>query len=578
MRKTMKRFFAMTLTVLLLVGCFAGCGTEDSEDWKKPPEVTLATKNAEGLYTTDPVTLTVAVNRHPEAVTESDQIWYFKYMEYWFAQQGYDVTINVETVDNDSQLNLMMNSNSMPDIVWAHSLSTSEVVRYGVDEQLLLDWTPYLTPELMPNLLAQYEKNPSMRAAQTAPNGGIYGLPYITPYPYSTIPGMTNRMFVRKSWLDAAGITSMPTTQEEFLNMLRAFKNVQIAGKRTTPLISTYSFLEKYLWTCLGFYGTDGTTFGTEFMIKDEQVYLPAYTEEYKEFVKIMHTMYSEGLIPADYYTTSNDQKIAKINDGSTGVHAYYTLQYVGDDYADQVLLGPIPMGGNDDVYVSRLSDYTLNTVWVSSATKYPEVVALMMDFMYSEEGSMLYMYGPELGTDPLGMVDGWFYDDNGLITTYMVGEGKPYSLMELYARDYIRPHDYAGLRVDPVTTGTGELITYTDAVTGAPYTVIHDRTMTRSSNDEWWRLETIETWSPYATSIRLPEAYLSKTQMDEMTMIGQAIKTWINNETARFITGKRPLSELDKFMDELRGLGVEDYIAAYRAAYQDFLNRTFGQ
>lgn len=65
---------------------------------------------------------------------------------------------------------------------------------------------------------------------------------------------------------------------------------------------------------------------------------------------------------------------------------------------------------------------------------------------------------------------------------------------------------------------------------------------------------------------------------MDEMTMTGQAIKTWINNETARFITGKRPLSELDKFMEELRGLGVEDYITAYRAAYQDFLNRTFGQ
>lgn len=569
MHKTFKRILALSLMAMLLVGCFAGCGTDER------PEVTLATKNADGLYTTDPVTLTIMVNRHPEALTTADEIWYFKYMEYWFAQQGYDVTINVQDADEKSQINMMLNTDTLPDIVWAHSLSAAETMRYGVEEHMLLDWTPYLTKDLMPNLVAQYENNPSMKAAQTAPDGGIYGLPYITPYPYSTIPGMVNRMFVRQSWLDEVGL-EMPKTEQEFLDMLRAFKNVKREGLRTVPMISDVSFLEKYLWTCLGFYGNDGTKFGTEFMIKDEQVILPCYSDEYKEFVKLMHTMYSEGLLPNDYFTMTSEQAVAKINNGSSGVHGWYTLQYVGDDYKDQVLLGPIPMGGNDEVYVSRLSDYTLSTVWVSSKTKYPEVVAMMMDFMYSDEGAHLYMYGPKQGEDPLDMVDGWFMKD-GRYTTSMVESGK-YSLMELYARDYIRPNDYAGLRIDPVTTGDGSLITYVDAVTGENYSVINDRVMTRSSNDEWWRLETIEKWTDYATAIRLPAAYLDAETMEEMVYIGTAIKQWANQETPKFITGARPLSELDEYMNEMKGLGADEYIAAYREAYEVFMNDTYGK
>ena len=571
MNKIVRRILAITLLAMLVIGCFSGCATDER------PEVTLATKNADGLYTTDPVTLTVMVNRHPEAATTADEVWYFQYIEWWFAQQGYDVTIEVQDATEKSAISLLLNTDNLPDIVWAHGLSNEEIMRYGVEEQMLLDWTPYLTEELMPNLMKQYENNPSMKAAETAPDGGIYGLPYITPYPYSTIPGMVNRMYVRQTWLDAVGL-EMPTTEQEFLDMLRAFKNYSIAGKKTYPMISDVSFLEKYLWTCLGFYGSDGTRFGTEFMIKDEQVYLPCYTEEYKYFVQLMHTIYNEGLVPSDYFTMTSGQAIAMINNASTGVHGWYTLQYVGEDYADQNLLGPIPMGGNDDVYVSRLSDYTLNTVWVSSKTKYPEVVAMMMDFMYSDEGSWMYMYGPKAGEDPLGLVDGWYYNEEGLITTSAVGADKAYTQMEFYARDYIRPHDYAGLRVDPVTTGDGSDITYVDAVTGKNYTVIYDRYMTRSSNDEWWRLETIEKWTQYATCIRLPKAYLDVDTMEEMADIGYSVKQWANQETVKFITGVRPLSQLDQFMEELRAFGVEDYLATYREAYEVFMNNTYGK
>lgn len=569
--KTMKKLLAMTLAVLLVLGCFAGCNQPEDTDR------TVATRG-EGPITTDPVTLKVLTPRHPEATTDVESLWFFKYMEYWFKQQGYDVTFELlETHESQTTVSQMLGADSLPDIVWAIGLSAGNTVFYGQEEGMILDWTPYLTDEWMPNLKAQFDANPSMLAAHQAPNGGIYGLPYITPYPYSTIPGLVNRVFVRQSWLDQVG-KKVPTTEEEFLDVLRAFKNIKLEnGQKTIPLLSDVDFLEKYLWTCLGYYGGESAKYGTKFMIKDEQVMLPCYTEDYRDFIEIMHTLYTEGLIAPEYFGGMSGAEITGlIADGNGGMHAWWTLQYVDDDYADQVLLGPIPMGSNDDVYVSRLSDYTVNQIWASSKTKYPEIVAMMVDYLYSEEGSWLYQYGPKQGEDPLGLVDGWYYDEAGNITTKMVADGI-YTAMELYCRDRIRSHDYAGLRVDPITTGTGEIITYKDAVTGADYYSVHDRTMTRSSNDEWWRLETIEKWSNYATSIRLPGAYFSSEETAQVTDYELAIRQYVVAESVKFITGKRPLSEIDAYFAKLKELGVEQYIKMYQDIYAQFIETTYG-
>lgn len=565
MKHIFKRVIPVLLAAIFVIGCFAGCAPVEEQ------------KHTGGLDISGPVTLNILTTRHPEATTEANELWFFQYMEWWFAEKGYDVTINVQqTTEASTQASLLLNTDSLPDLMWSIGLSSTNTVLYGVEDDLILDWTPYLTEELMPNLLKQFEADPTMKAAQIAPDGNIYGIPYITPYPYSTVVGMSNRMYVRQSWLDAVG-KKVPTTQEEFLDVLRAFKNYKMPdGSKTYPLLSDVNFLEKYLWTCLGYYGTEPSKYGTNMMIKDGKVCLPCYTEDYRDFIEIMHTLYSEGILSQDYFSMSGSQVTGLINAGNGGMHAWYTLQYVEEDYADQIMLGPIPMGDNDDVYVSRLSTFTPNEIWASAKTQYPELVAMMVDYLFSEEGSWLYQFGPKQGEDPLGIVDGWYYNDKGLITNDIVESGT-YTAFELWARDYIRPNDYAGLRVDPITTGTGEIVTFKDAVTGGTLELIHDRTMTRSSNDEWWRLESIEKWADYATSIRLPKAYLDSDATALSTDYSSAISTFVTTESVKFITGKRPLSEIDKFFAELEAMGVKQYIKIYEDTYANFMEATYG-
>ena len=47
----------------------------------------------------------------------------------------------------------------------------------NVNDGTVLDLTPYLTPDIMPNLCAILEEHPEIRAAITQEDGKIYGLP-----------------------------------------------------------------------------------------------------------------------------------------------------------------------------------------------------------------------------------------------------------------------------------------------------------------------------------------------------------------------------------------------------------------
>ncbi|MDR0929011.1 MAG: hypothetical protein LBM74_04775, partial [Oscillospiraceae bacterium] len=51
-------------------------------------------------------------------------------------------------------------------------------------------------------------------------------------------------------------------------------------------------------------------------------------------------------------------------------------------------------------------------------------------------------------------------------------------------------------------------------------------------------------------------------------------IKTYVEEMTVQFIMGLTPVSEYDAFVETLKGLGIEDLIAAYQTAYDRYINR----
>ena len=568
-KRRSRRFLALALTSVLLLGCFGGCGKKSKDS--------QGNKGGQKLEIDGPVTINILTQRHNDSSTDANDLWFFKYMEYWFAQQGYDVTLKVQQTNEASkQLSLLLGTDSLPDVVWGIPLGTTDTYQYGMEEGMILDWTPYLDT-YMPNLKARFEELPETLTDSKAPDGKIYSLPYYTPsLQASGCYGTSERLYFRQSWLDACGVKN-PTTQEEFLNVLRAFKNMKPAsGETAVPLVSADNFLEKYLWTCLGFYGTEPNKYGSNLMIKDGEVVIPAYTDSYRDFVELMRTMYSEGLISKDYFSMDTATAGGLMRDGVCGAFSYWTLEYIGDDFKDIVCANPIPMGGNDEIHVSRLNYYTPGSSWASSKTKYPELIAMMMDFVYSEEGAMIYRYGPEEDKDPLNLVDGWYYDDQGEITTYLVEDGT-YGSITAYGRDLLYPFDNVGVRPAVTTTGTGEMIDYKDSVTGETFQVKDTVYLDPNTNDGHWRTITIDKWSDKATSVRLPRnVFLDGEKQTECADIITAVQGYITSETAKFITGQRSMNDIPKFQNELKKLGIETYLEAYKEAYADYMKTIY--
>ena len=575
MKSNFKKSIALLLALVMLMGMLAGCGGKEEEEILAPIE---AEQISDKPVISEPVTLNVLTTRHPGTTTDADDLWFFKYMELWFAEQGYDVTINVQqTNESAQQISLLLGTDSLPDIIWGIPVSRTDIMQYAVEEGMLMEWTPYLNETLMPNLTKVFAEQPEILESATAPNNGVYALPYLTPAQYASgCYGTSERLYFRQSWLDEVGMEN-PTTEEELLNVLRAFKNVQTeSGHASIPLISAGNFLEKYLWTGLGFYGTEPNKYGSNLMIKDGELVLPAYTEDYRHFIELMKTFYDEDIIADDYFSMDDATAGGLMQDNTCGAFCWWTLEYIGDDFADAVCANPILLGDNDSIHVSRLDYYKSNYMWASSKTEHPELVAMMFDFIYSEEGAMTYRYGPKQGEDPLGLVDGWYFDEAGNITTAMVADGT-YATMANYGRDRLFPIDNAGLRPAVVTNGSGEMIEFTDSVTGETYTCLDNYIFDHSTSDGHWRLITIEKWSDRATSVRLPGAYLTPDENDTVADISTILSQHITNESAKFITGQRSLDEIDKFWEELEGLGVEEYLQIERTAYADYMAETFG-
>ena len=151
-----------------------------------------------------------------------------------------------------------------------------------------------------PNVLACVPEDSASWTRVTGSDGKIYGIPQLLPTggPVSTIA-------VRKDLLDAAGI-EMPTTAEEFYNMLVAVKEAYPDMIPLTtdencslpPVISAFDCYQS--WYQL-----------------DDGTWVPqALNENYKNYIAFLNKLYTEGLIDVEFPANDDATRKAKFTSG----------------------------------------------------------------------------------------------------------------------------------------------------------------------------------------------------------------------------------------------------------------------
>lgn len=555
----MKKLVSLLLAVALLVSVFS----------------TLAVAE-------EKVTVSLLTTRNSTATNDIEDVWFFKYLA-----QKMNVDFELEqTLETDQRISLMFASDSVPDLVWGIGLSNNDVMVYGVQEGMLLNWKDLITPELMPNTYQAMQDYPDAFTASTAPDGNIYTLPMITGSSYYANTGSFSaaiRMYINKDWMDACGITEIPTTLDEYLEVLRAFKEKDPMGlgENNIPLIGNQEKDKTFVWNALGFHGTATQAYGTSFDLKDNQLVLPCYTEEAKEFITFYNTLYNEGLISPDYFTLDQTAARGLMASGVCGVLGDSTLTAIGDAWPSWVALSPLTSDVNDMAVAAFNPGYSVGQLYASAYTEHPEVLARIVDYMYSDEGALYYFYGPMKGTEEtLGVVDGWYYDENNRITTDKVVNGEFTDISE-YAYQYIKSYSSAPGRFDHYSQTAaamagiefpGKEMTIVDKLTGAEIPSLIMDVYTDDNNDGHWRITQSEAMIDHLTAVRLPDVYLTAEQNQRVADLSTVINDYVTAESAKFIVGTRPLSELDAYFEELKSLGIEEYIAIYQEAYAPFL------
>ena len=294
-----------------------------------------------------------------------------------------------------SKKSLLFASDELPDLLLNTEMEMAEVNRYGKDGYLL-DFSQYL--DVMPNFVKYMEDYPEWASYITTENGEIFG---ITMLSTRSVYTLNNFQIINNQWLQNLGL-NQPESLDDFYNVLKAFKeqdaNLNGDPDDEIPLVmhTDSSYMRNILWG----HGIYATSNNFIMQVDDNgQVYLADVTDNYREFLKYMNKLYSEELINVDMFTILQEECKALAEEGRAGAISDYgsliskTAAEPDDWYFQVGFTGEL---NEDKIFVVK-SRVSKKVAMVASAeTDYPEEIAKLVDYYFTDEGIVAAANGYE--------------------------------------------------------------------------------------------------------------------------------------------------------------------------------------
>ncbi len=338
------------------------------------------------------------------------------------------------------KVGVLIGGQQLPDAFIAVNFSQNDINEYGQDETFI-DLTPYITPEVMPNLSKILDENPEIRSAITMADGKIYGLPSgelmgtaaIGAENDLSIYAIPEFSMINKTWLDELGL-AVPTNLTELHDALVAFKENDMATRSGNAVGSTIPMSTGFDQWCWGqeiFYSGFGFTNFTSDVCADlvanadGTVEFVSATDKYRDAITYFSDWYKEGLMDLEMFSQSSSQLISKVSQGRVGVTTWWYIEEIAGEHADDfVFLPPLdgPVGtkyeGTHNITLRSAPAVTSGNLNITSACGNPELLLKYFDQWYDPEVVMQLQYGP---------IDVYFtsQDENGMWKSITDDEAK---------------------------------------------------------------------------------------------------------------------------------------------------------
>lgn len=544
------------LLVCIMAAClFAGCGEKTEKNTGTANEVSSAQSAAAvvtkdenlvgNLYKTglpivkEKVTLKMVAGQ-TKGTVDFDEIETFKKLE-----ERTNIHIEWDLIPSGftERKSLILNSGDLPDAFFGTSsggITDEEAVSYGSQgvflpmENLIQDYAPYIK--------GIFDKLPNAKRVATALDGHIYTLPFIQEINANTV---FTRMFINKSWLDKLGL-KVPTTTDELYEVLKAFKNSDPNGNKKADEIPFSFFYKNHNMGHYGLMGSFGCPDTRDHVaVKDGKVYMTATTPEYKEAVKYMNKLYSDGLIDPESFTHDASQYKAKGNQSDELYGFYFDwggTSVVGTDRfnSDYVPLAPLKGPNGDQMWLVREPTIWSGYFTITSANKYPEATIRWVNELYEEKTSMQLQYGP------IG------------VTLEETADGK---IKMLDAPEGMTYNDFRYQKAPAITASA----------------ILADTFKNKMLVNANMKKEDVlyQVYAPYLLKEFYPTASVkfTKDQSSKMATYKTDIITHIDNTQAKWITGDGSIDkEWDAYLNELNKMGIEEMRKLYQDAYDAFM------
>ena len=597
MSKKTAKLLALVLAVLLLVSmaaCTQSKGEENTTETAKTtnttseaPEATQESEEVSYLNTDSempiinegfeiPLSIGIAQGT---TLGDAENIWFWEYV-----RKEMNIQIEVEqNMEFDQYLSLRFASGDMPDMFSGSrgSFGPNTLVLYGSQEKQLIDLQPLMTEELMPNFTSYIAEKQHVLKAWTAPDGGVYSFGLSMKTSNGLAGAVSRWWFVNTSLLDDTGL-EMPKTLDDFTAALKAMKGLSddIVPLGGSSLQANPGII---LLMALGYSTTE--SWGLMPSFRDGEVVIPAGDRErFGEYLTLMNEYYNEGLIEQDFFTLDRDTVNARMSDNKYGYFLsapfvslpdtwdeWWAQAPLTSEFSDTPIWTTTSVIGEDGVTCTYVGT---GTAVITSNCEYTDVAARFVDWFYKPLNYTLSIYGPmtddvdEMG---YGLTEGWTMDPDTKTISYGgrdSSESYPYQCQHVFGIHAGQGPGEADYRDNGLQVMAG----YYDSVYDVPNRTVGDLDLTNGNDQIRYAAEEMQI--PYITASYPSLLYFSAEESAKISEYSALISDYVKQETAKFVTGLRPLSELDAYFDELDQMGFQEW----QKYYIDYYNDNYGQ
>ncbi|MBO5146316.1 MAG: extracellular solute-binding protein [Lachnospiraceae bacterium] len=455
------------------------------------------------------------------------------------AEMGISITWNtIQNADWGDRKSVLLADGELPDAFMGSICFSETDILTNPDIFIALD--DYID-EYMPNFKKILESDPTMKALAASADGHIYGLPSKKP----CRPTVANQMFINKTWLDNLGL-DMPTTYDEFVDVLRAFKEQDANGNGDPNDEIPYGegYADSVMFFCLPFGVTPGGDGTYSMTVKDgKPVFIPT-SEEYKTGIEAMQKCYAEGLIDSELFIQDDSMRDAKLMNTTPviGCAPGWTADSTFGANADQYTALPALKGPDGKQYISSDPEhwnYSRYEFVVTSSCKNPGKLLSWIDQFYTEDASIQNFYGSfGIGVEK--------DEETGTYTVLGPKEG-------MSADIYAWVNSLRDFGPKYVADGFNDKVTYVE------------------ENGDASKLELDKSMKKYAVKA-YPNVSYTVEQLDKLETLYFDIASYIGINQAAWVTEGGIEEQWDGYIDTLYQMGYEDFMKIQTDAYNTYM------